>query len=105
MKHFISKYWLTTILIVILSSLMYQNFWVNKFPLSLMNKQAIINEKIKQNQLLSQQNKTKSIKLKAIKAKDKEILESQARYRFGLIKKRENYYQINDSISSTANNP
>jgi cell division protein FtsB len=35
------------------------------------------------------------IKLKAVNATDKELLESQARYRFGLIKKGERYYQIN----------
>lgn len=96
MKHFISKYWLTAVLIVILSSLMYQNFWVNKFPFSLVDKQSIIDKKTKKNQLLSQQNKIKSIELKAVNAKDKEVLESQARYRFGFIKKRENYYQINE---------
>jgi cell division protein FtsB len=37
----------------------------------------------------------KSIELKAVNATDKELLESQARYRFGLIKKGERYYQIN----------
>lgn len=75
---------------------MYQNFWVNKFPFSLVDKQSIIDKKTKKNQLLNQQNKIKSIELKAVNAKDKEVLESQARYRFGLIKKRENYYQINE---------
>jgi cell division protein FtsB len=42
---------------------------------------------VRNNQHLKQKNKIKSIKLKAVNATDKELLESQARYRFGLIKK------------------
>ncbi len=73
---------------------MYQNFLVNKFPFSLMEKQAIVDKNSRNNQLLKQQNKIKSIELKAVNAKDREVLESQARYRFGLIKEGETYYEI-----------
>ncbi len=96
MKDFVVKYWLTALLLLILSTLMYQNFFVNKFPFSLMEKQAIIDKDTRNNQLLNQQNKIKNIELKAVNAKDKEVLESQARYRFGFIKKGETYYQISE---------
>lgn len=96
MKDFVVKYWLTALLLLILSTLMYQNFFVNKFPFSLMEKQTIIDKDTRNNQLLNQQNKIKNIELKAVNAKDKEVLESQARYRFGFIKKGETYYQISE---------
>jgi cell division protein FtsB len=96
MKSFISRYWLTSILIFILAVLLYQNFFINHFPFSLMEKQNIIDKDMHNNQHLKQQNKIKNIELKAVNATDREILESQARYRFGLIKKGERYYQISE---------
>ncbi len=96
MKNFIFQYWLTIILIFILIILFYQNLSTNKFPFSLMEKQTIIDKDKYNNQLLRQQNKIKNIELKATNADDNELLESQARYRFGLIKKGEHYYQISE---------
>ena len=95
MQSCISRYWLTFILIFILAVLLYQNFFINHFPFSLIKKQSIVDQEVRNNQHLKQKNKIKSIELKAVNATDKELLESQARYRFGLIKKGERYYQIN----------
>ncbi len=96
MIKLISKYWITAVFIVILSSLVQQNFLINKFPFSLAEKQSVVDLNKRNNQLLIQQNKIKSIELKAFNAEDKEVLESQARYRFGLVKEGESYYQISD---------
>ncbi|CAB5498413.1 hypothetical protein AZO1586I_518 [Bathymodiolus thermophilus thioautotrophic gill symbiont] len=79
-----------------LTVLLYQNFFINQFPFSLMEKQSIIDKEVRNNQHIKQKNKIKNIELKAVNATDREILESQARYRFGLIKKGERYYQVND---------
>ncbi|CAC9518756.1 hypothetical protein [uncultured Gammaproteobacteria bacterium] len=76
--------------------MLYQNFFINQFPFSLMEKQSIIDKEVRNNQHIKQKNKIKNIELKAVNATDREILESQARYRFGLIKKGERYYQVND---------
>ncbi|SFV86612.1 hypothetical protein MNB_SUP05-9-96 [hydrothermal vent metagenome] len=43
---------------------------------------------------MDKQNTVKRTELKAETASNMEVLESQARYRFGLIKKGEIYYQI-----------
>ncbi len=80
---------------LIILTLIRQNFIINKFPFSLANKQAITNKIIAENKVLEKQNKIKSIELKAQNATDAEVLESQARYRFELIKNGEKYYQIN----------
>ncbi|VVH50766.1 hypothetical protein BPUTSESOX_1729 [uncultured Gammaproteobacteria bacterium] len=61
-----------------------------------MEKQSIIDKEVRNNQHIKQKNKIKNIELKAVNATDREILESQARYRFGLIKKGERYYQVNE---------
>jgi cell division protein FtsB len=95
-QSFISRYWLSFILVFILTVLLYQNFFINQFPFSLMEKQSIIDKEVRNNQHIKQKNKIKNIELKAVNATDREILESQARYRFGLIKKGERYYQVNE---------
>ncbi|SMM99845.1 hypothetical protein SPONN_1047 [uncultured Candidatus Thioglobus sp.] len=89
------KYWLSAVLLVVLITLIRQNFWINEFPFSLTKKQAIIDKNNHLNALLSQDNKDKATSIKAHSETAMEILESQARYRFGLIKKGERFYQIN----------
>lgn len=91
------QYWGTTILLIVLISLAWQNFGVNKFPNSLAKKQKIIDEKLKINENLSARNKEKMLELEAQTANNMEILESRARYQFWLIKAGETYYQIKQS--------
>jgi cell division protein FtsB len=90
---FFYKYWSTIILVVILATLLRQNFVINKFPFSLSDRQQIIDDDSAFNQSLYQKN-IKMIELKMGTKSNMEILESQARYRFGFIKKGETYYQI-----------
>jgi cell division protein FtsB len=91
---FFYQYWITIILIVVLTTLVRQNFFINQFPTSLASKQDSIDQRIQTNQTLDKQNTVKQTELKAETASNMEVLESQARYRFGLIKKGEIYYQI-----------
>lgn len=93
-SNFVYRYWSTIALVMVLSILLRQNFSINQFPSSLTKKQAIVNENEKINQSLKQQNKTKILELQAYNAINMEILESQARYRFGLVKQGERYYKI-----------
>ncbi len=90
---FFYKYWATIILVVILATLLRQNFVINKFPFSLSDRQQIIDDDSAFNQSLDQKN-IKMTELKMGAKSNMEILESQARYRFGFIKKGETYYQI-----------
>jgi type II secretory pathway component PulC len=62
MQSCISRYWLTFILIFILAVLLYQNFFINHFPFSLIKKQSIVDQEVRNNQHLKQKNKIKSIK-------------------------------------------
>jgi cell division protein FtsB len=84
------------ILLLILAMLIRQNLFINDFPFSLTEKQATIDENTQHNELLKQQNKIKALELQSSRAIDGKILESQARYRFGLVKKGERYYQVNE---------
>ncbi len=99
LQKIFNRYWITIVLIIVLAILIRQNFLVNNFPFSLIKKQAIIDQSIRHNELLKQQNAITFLKLQANNAVDMEVLESQARYRFGLVKKGEHYYQISESIN------
>ncbi|WXT99678.1 MAG: Cell division protein FtsB [Catillopecten margaritatus gill symbiont] len=98
--NFFRHYWITATLIIILLTLIRQSFYINEFPFSLYEKQAIIDKHIEENTLLQQQNDIKSLELQAYLASDGEVLESQARYRLGLVKKGERYYQISERIDN-----
>jgi len=90
----IQKYWITTALLIILITLFRQNFFINQFPNSLTDKQNIISQNIQANQALDKQNTIKQTELKVETDSNMEVLESQARHRFRLIKKGEIYHQI-----------
>lgn len=93
--NFFYRYWITVVLIAILATLIRQSLLINEFPFSLTKKQAIIDKSVQFNESLKQQNEVKALELQAITI-DMEILESQARYRFGLVKKDERYYQVSE---------
>ncbi|RUA05913.1 MAG: cell division protein FtsB [Gammaproteobacteria bacterium] len=95
LKNF-SHYFVTFALIIVLITLIRQNLFINNFPFSLYEKQAIIDKNIQHNNRIKQQNKAITLKLQALYATDGEILESQSRYRFGFIKKNERYYRVNE---------
>lgn len=94
--NFLNKYWITAVLLFILITLFYQSFIINQFPTSLTEKKTIIDKQKQANNDLINENKIKALELKTHSMDDKEILESQARYRFGLVKKGEHYYQISE---------
>jgi cell division protein FtsB len=58
---FVFRYWITLALIAILSILIRQNFFINQFPSSLVEKQVMVGKNEKINHLLEQQNKIKSL--------------------------------------------
>lgn len=95
-NHFFKHYWVTIALIIVLATLVRQSFLVNNFPFSLIKKQAMIDQSIQRNQLLKQQNTITALKIQAYDAADMEVLESQARYRFSLVKQGERYYQVSE---------
>ncbi|SFV88436.1 hypothetical protein MNB_SUP05-SYMBIONT-7-748 [hydrothermal vent metagenome] len=96
LQKIFNRYWITIALIIVLATLIRQSFLVNDFPFSLIKKQAIIDQNIQHNASLKQKNTITTLKLQANDAVDMEVLESQARYRFGLVKKGERYYQVSE---------
>ncbi|SMN17436.1 hypothetical protein CRYPA_1697 [uncultured Candidatus Thioglobus sp.] len=91
---FFYRYWIGIILIIILTSLIRQNFISNNFPTNIYNKQALLQQNITENQQLEQENQQLKLELAAKSDQKLEILESMARQKFGLIKAGEKYYQI-----------
>ena len=79
---------------LILASLIKQNFLINQFPTSLSQRQQQIDHQVTQNKHLSEQNDIKKIELNSKISNNQEVLESQAGYRFGFIKEGETFYQI-----------
>ena len=94
------NYQITMILLVLLITLIRQNFLANNFPFVLYDKQQIIKQNISINQMLDEENKQLSIDLEVESEANMEILESIARYKFGLLKEGERYYQISQSASN-----
>ncbi|EEZ79815.1 septum formation initiator family protein [Candidatus Thioglobus sp.] len=95
---FFYDYWITIILLVILTTLIRQNFYINDFPMVLHERQRVIEQNVVLNQALENKNQSLTIELNSELEPNMEILESQARYRFGLIKDGEKYYQISKAV-------
>jgi len=97
---FVNKNKLTLVLIVILFALIKQNIFTNSFPTIVLNKQKEIdgiklmnNDLINQNVLLQNQ-------ISNFTKKDSSLIESQARFKYGLIKAGEDFYIINKIIET-----
>ncbi len=82
-------------MIIILTSLIRQNFINNNLPVDINNRQALLKQSIANNKQLEQENQQLQLELAAKSDKKLEILESMARQKFGLIKSGEQYYQFN----------
>lgn len=94
---FFYRHWISIVLLVILATLIRQNFIINTFPVDIHDKQTVLAENIAINQKLKQDNLQLQLELDAKSDQKLEILESMARQKFGLIKAGEKYYQISIS--------
>lgn len=97
LSGFFYHYWISIILILVLTSLIRQNFIANHFPFDVHEKQEILKQKLADNQQFQQKNQQLKLELSAKSDEKLEILESVARQKFGLIKEGETYYQISIS--------
>ena len=97
---FVNKNKLTLVLIVILFSLIKQNIFTNNFPTIVLNKQKEISDiKLVSNDLINQNVLLQSQISNFIK-KDSSLIESQARFKYGLIKEGELFFKINKIIET-----
>ena len=97
---FINRNKLTLVLIVILFSLIKQNIFTNNFPYIVLNKQKIINDIKKTNTNLIDQNALIEGQINSFTEEDSRLVESKARFKYGLIKEGEEFYKINKIIET-----
>ena len=97
---FVIKYKISLILILILFSLVKQNILVNDFPDVIFQKQKTIEDMELINKQLQNDNKQLQEQIDGLTAEDSSLIESQARFKYGLIKEGEVLYQINTTVET-----
>ena len=97
---FINKNKLTLILIVILFSLVKQNVFNNNFPYIVLNKQKTINDLKLINNNLTNQNTLIESQITSFTEENSSLIESKARFKYGLIKEGEYFFKINKIIQA-----
>ena len=97
---FVIKYKISLILILILISLVKQNILVNDFPNVIFQKQRTIEDMKLGIKQLQNDNKQLQEQIDGYTEQDLSLIESQARFKYGLIKDGEVFYQINTTIES-----
>ena len=97
---FVIKYKITLILILILISLVKQNILVNNFPNVIFQKQKTIKDVELSNKQLQNDNIQLQDQIDGYTEQDLSLIESQARFKYGLIKDGEVLYQINTNVET-----
>ena len=97
---FVIKYKISLILILILISLVKQNILVNDFPNVIFQKQKTIEGMELINKQLQNDNKQLQEQIDGHTEEDLILIESQARFKYGLIKDGEVLYQINTTVKT-----
>ena len=97
---FVIKYKISLILILILFSLVKQNILVNDFPNVIFQKQKSIEEIELINKQFQNDNKQLQEQIDGYTEEDLSLIESQARFKYGLIKDGEVLYQINTTVET-----
>ena len=97
---FVVKYKTSLILILILISLVKQNILVNDFPNVIFQKQKTIEDNELSNKQLQNENKQLQEQIDGYTEQDLSLIESQARFKYGLIKDGEVFYQINTTVET-----
>ncbi len=99
---FIVKYKVTFLLVVMSAVLIKQSFLVNDFPNVIKQKQKSINDIVSTNKQLENENLDLTKQIHGYTQEDMTLVESKARYKYGLIREGEVYYQI-EQIKETDN--
>ncbi len=91
---FIVKYRVTFLLVIMSAVLIKQNFLVNDFPNVIKQRHKSINEIVSTNQQLENENLELVKQIHGYTQEDMTLVESKARFKYGLIREGEVYYQI-----------
>ena len=97
---FVIKYKISLIFILILISLVKQNILINDFPNVIFQKQKTIEDVELSIKQLQNDNKQLKEQIDGYTEQDLSLIESQARFKYGLIKDGEVFYQINTTVET-----
>ena len=97
---FVIKYKISLILILIMISLVKQNILMNDFPNVIFQKQKTIEDMKLSNKQLQNENIQLQEQIDGYTEQDLSLIESQARFKYGLIKDDEVFYQINTTVET-----
>jgi len=97
---FIIKYKFTLVFAIIFIVLFRQNIWINGFPMVIHDRQNTIDAIIAENKRIKEENQVLSQQINNYLDDDLILIESRARYKYGLVKDGETYYQINAIIET-----
>lgn len=97
---FIFKHKISLILAIILFVLIKQNFYENNFPYIILKKQNTIAEIQKNNLTLQKNNILLLNKISNYTKEDMSLIESKARYKYGLVKEGEIFFKVNRFINT-----
>ena len=97
---FVIKYKISLIFILILISLVKQNILINDFPNVIFQKQKTIEDVELSIKQLQNDNKLLQEQIDGYTEEDLSLIESQARFKYGLVKDGEVLYQINTTLET-----
>lgn len=97
---FVYKYKITLVFIVIFVALFKQNILINGFPMVINDRQNMIDNIIFENARIEKENQALKKQIDNYSDGDLILIESKARYKYGLVKDGETYYQINAIIEA-----
>lgn len=97
---FIYKNKITLLLIVILFALVKQNIIDNNFPEVVIDKEHALNQIKMNNENLENDNAALQNKIGSYTQEDLNLIESKARFKYGLVKEGEIFFKINKAIET-----
>ena len=97
---FIYKNKITLLLIIILFALVKQNIINNNFPKVVIDKEHVLNQIKLNNENLENDNSILQSKIGSFTQEDLNLIESKARFKYGLIKEGEYFFKINRAIKT-----
>ena len=102
---FFYRHWITLALLLVIATLVYQSFVINHFPGSIQSERDRLQNKQQQNAQIIEHNQQLEAELVKLGQTDMELVESTARYKFGLIKEGELFYRISTPAPSQEQTP
>ncbi len=102
---FFYRHWITLVLLLAISTLAYQSFFINHFPSSIQDEVHRLQNKQQQNAQIIEHNQQLEAELAKLGQTNMELVESTARYKFGLIKEGELFYRISTPTPSQEQTP